>query len=147
MDFDADLSAGRILRAPTLRALAAEMKVDGSTLQTTVAAYNRDIAAGQPDTFGRASLCNGYGALLAIDQPPFYAYASTTVVLATYCGLTVDVGMRVLDVFDEPIEGLFAAGGVIGGFHGVAYMTGTANGKATIFGRIAGRTAAMQLGR
>jgi fumarate reductase flavoprotein subunit len=30
----------------------------------------------------------------------------------------------------------------MGGFHGVAYMTGTANGKATIFGRIAGRSAA-----
>ena len=49
--------------------------------------------------------------------------------------------MRVIDVFGAPIGGLFAAGEVVGGFHGGAYMTGSALGKAAIFGRIAARTA------
>mgnify|MGYP001604686654 CR=1 FL=1 len=95
-----------------------------------------------PDAFGRTSLCNGFGTRRTIDAAPFYAYASTSVVLATYCGLVVDAETRVIDVAGVPVDGLFAAGGVTGGFHGVAYMTGTANGKATIFGRIAGRNAA-----
>ena len=30
---------------------------------------------------------------------------------------------------------------LIGGFHGVAYMTGSSPGKGVIFGRIAGRNA------
>jgi fumarate reductase flavoprotein subunit len=142
MDFDADREAGRILRAATLRELAALIDIDADELQATVDAYNNAIAASHADAFGRASLCNGFGALASIARPPFYAYASTSVVLATYCGLAVDTQMRVLDVFDDVIEGLYAAGGVIGGFHGIAYMTGSANGKATIFGRIAGGEAA-----
>ena len=142
MAFREYLDAGRVIRAPTLAALAKAMEVDAGALEASVAKYNAAVAAGRADAFGRASLCSGFGALVRIDQPPFYAYASTSVVLATYCGLAVDTQMRVLDVFDEVIEGLCAAGGVVGGFHGVAYMTGTANGKATIFGRIAGRSVA-----
>jgi fumarate reductase flavoprotein subunit len=49
--------------------------------------------------------------------------------------------MAVVNVFDETLDGLFAAGEVIGGFHGGAYMTGTALGKAAIFGRLAARSA------
>ena len=49
---------------------------------------------------------------------------------------------RVVDVFEEPIAGLYAAGELMGGFHGVAYMTGSSLGKCVIFGRIAGQSAA-----
>ena len=49
--------------------------------------------------------------------------------------------MHVLDVFGERIPGLLAAGEVVGGFHGGAYMTGSALGKSAIFGRMAARTA------
>jgi fumarate reductase flavoprotein subunit len=44
----------------------------------------------------------------------------------------------------EPIPGLYAAGEAVGGFHGASYQSGTALGKALIFGRIAGRQAAMR---
>ena len=44
---------------------------------------------------------------------------------------------RVIDVFGEPIPGLYACGEATGGVHGAAYMTGTAFGKALSFGRIA----------
>ena len=55
----------------------------------------------------------------------------------------MDTETRVLDVFGSPIEGLFAAGEIMGGFHGVSYLTGSALGKCVVFGRIAGRNAAM----
>lgn len=141
MDFAADLAAGRVIEAPTLRDLATRLGIDGAALESEVARYNGFVAAGRDEDFGRDGLCNHYGALVPIGTPPFYAFASKTVVLATYCGLAVDEHMRVRDVYGDALEGLYAAGGVIGGFHGKAYMTGTANGKAAIFGRIAARTA------
>jgi len=55
--------------------------------------------------------------------------------------LRIDAQMHVLDVFGERIGGLLAAGEVVGGFHGVAYMTGSSLGKAAVFGRLAARTA------
>jgi flavocytochrome c len=142
MDFQADLDAGRVVKAATLRELAACFGLDGVALERTVAEYNGFVERGVDEAFGRDGLCNHYGALAKIETAPFYGFASKTVVLATYCGLTVDESARVKDVYGEVIPNLFAAGGVMGGFHGNAYMTGTANGKAVIFGRIAARAAA-----
>ena len=144
MDFAADLAAGRVVKAPTLDALAAAFALDAPALRKTVNRYNAFAAQGIDQDFGRDGLCNHYGALAKIETAPFYGFASRSVVLATYCGLTVDAGMRVQRVFGGAIPGLHAAGGVIGGFHGKAYMTGSANGKASIFGRIAAREALAQ---
>jgi len=141
MDFRADLAAGRVVQAETLAELGASIGVDPGALSDTVARYNDGVALGVDAEFGRRHQCNAYGDLVPIATSPYYAFASKSVVLATYCGLAVDAGTRVQDVFGEPIPGLYAAGGVIGGFHGKTYMTGTANGKAAIFGRIAARTA------
>ena len=141
MDFAADLAAGRVVEAPSLGALAGKLGLDAGALQATVERYNGFVATGRDPDFGRRHLCNAFGELVAISQPPFYGFASKSVVLATYCGLTVDDSMRVKDVFGTTLPGLYAAGGVMGGFHGQAYMTGTANGKAAIFGRLAARAA------
>ena len=42
------------------------------------------------------------------------------------------------------IPGLYAAGEVTGGFHGEAFIGGTALGKAIIFGWIVGNTVGRQ---
>jgi succinate dehydrogenase/fumarate reductase flavoprotein subunit len=62
----------------------------------------------------------------------------------TDSGLTIDTHLRVLNWWDEPIERLYAAGEIVGGFHGSGYMTGTALGKAAIFGHLAGNQAAQE---
>lgn len=142
MDFGHYLEAGRIIRADSLDELAQKIGLDPHKLRHTVDTYNAGAAVQHDPQFGRTHLCNGFGPLVQIRHAPFYAYPCTTVVLATYCGLTVDARMQVQDVFGQTIPGLYAAGGVMGGFHGEAYMTGTANGKATVFGRVAGREAA-----
>jgi fumarate reductase flavoprotein subunit len=51
--------------------------------------------------------------------------------------------MAVLDLFGEPIAGLFAAGELVGGFHGASYLSATALPKAAISGLRAGKSAAM----
>lgn len=141
-DFVPALEAGKILRADTLEELARLCDIDPAALVRTVADYNADVPSGLDSAFGRDGLSNHHGALRPIATPPFYAYPSTSVVLATYCGLTIDPQAQVVDVFGEPIDGLYAAGEVTGGFHGVTYVTGSSLGKAAYFGRVAGRTAA-----
>lgn len=141
-DFGAPLRRGLLIKADSLPDLAQRCGIDPDALVQTVADYNRGVDLGRDPAFGRDGLCNHYGALARIGQAPFYAYPSTTVVLATYCGLAIDAQAQVRDVFGEPIRGLFAAGEITGGFHGHAYMTGSSLGKAAYFGRVAGQSAA-----
>ncbi len=141
-DFRGAQRLGRVVEAATLEALGATIGIDGATLAATVADYNANVASGRDPVYGRDGLANHYGRMVPIATPPFYAYASTSALLATYCGLAVDGKTRVLNVFGEPIAGLYAAGEITGGFHGVAYMTGSSLGKSAVFGRIAGRQAA-----
>lgn len=135
------VAAGRVRQASTLEALARACDIDPETLAQTVATYNAGVLAGH-DAWGRRGLCNGTGALLPLERAPFYAFPCGTALLATYCGLRTDAQAQVLDVFGQPLAGLFAAGEVAGGFHGTAYMTGAALGAAAFFGREAGRAAA-----
>ena len=141
-DFHRRITEGRMITAPTLEELAGRIGVDPLRLRETVESYNDAVRKGLEDPFGRRHLTHRFGSLVTIEEPPFYAYPSTSAIIATYAGITVDRHARVLDVFGDPIPRLFAAGEVMGGFHGAAYMTGTSLGKATVFGRIAGREAA-----
>jgi fumarate reductase flavoprotein subunit len=145
LDFERRLEDGLMIKAETLEQLADMIEVPRPALLDTVAEYNRSVDRGDDPQFGRKHLVHKFGALRRLERPPFYAYPSTAAVFGTYCGLCVDPSMRVLDVFGSPIEGLLAAGEVVGGLHGAAYMTGSALAKAAIFGRIAARTAAERL--
>lgn len=141
LDFERRLEEGLFVVADTLEDLARQIEVPPEVLRRTVETYNAAVDAGEDTEFGRRHLVHNHGALRRIETAPFYAYPSTAAIYGTYCGLRVDASMRVIDVFDAPIEGLFAAGEVVGGLHGAAYMTGSALGKALIFGRIAARSA------
>jgi fumarate reductase flavoprotein subunit len=141
-DFGPALESGLLLCAGTLEELAARCGLDAAALRTTVERYNAGVDAGADPDFGRDGLCCHAGARTRIERAPFYGYLSVTALLATYCGLDADSLGRVRDVDGAVIEGLYAAGEIAGGFHGRAYMTGTALGKAALFGRIAGASAA-----
>jgi fumarate reductase flavoprotein subunit len=145
LDFHRRMAQGLVIRAATLEALARRIEVPWEALRATIERYNQCVDAGHDPEFGRRALVHRHGALRRIEQGPFYAYPSTAVVFGTYCGLRVDAGMRVIDVFDQPIEGLYAAGEVVGGLHGGAYMTGAALGQALVFGRLAARSALQPL--
>lgn len=141
-EFGRRVTEGKLLRADTLDELAAVLDLPAGQLATTVDAYNERVRSGAPDPFDRKHLTHNYGELVPIATPPFYGYPSTAAVVATYAGVATDTEARVVDVFGEAIPALFAAGEVTGGFHGVAFMTGTSLGKSTIFGRTAGTNAA-----
>jgi fumarate reductase flavoprotein subunit len=62
---------------------------------------------------------------------------------STYGGLSVAPDSSVTRIDGSRIEGLYAAGEVVGGFHGASYMTGTALTKALAFGFEAADTIAL----
>ena len=142
LDFGRRLEEGLFYVAETLEELASQIEIEPEVLIGTVARYNGFVDAGHDPEFGRQHLVHQHGELRKIEKAPFYAYPSTAVVFGTYCGLWIDPDARVLRADGSAIEGLFAAGEVTGGFHGAAYMTGSALGKAVVFGRIAGTVAA-----
>jgi fumarate reductase flavoprotein subunit len=138
------LDASRIrllVTADTIEELADRMHVPRDDLKETVERYNGFVAAGTDPEFGRSHLSSNIGVPVKIETPPFYAYEAKSHFLATYAGLAVDDSMRV-STPDGHIEGLYAAGEAIGGFHGASYHSGAAVGQALVFGRIAGRQAA-----
>jgi len=143
-DFAGRSRAGLLVEAPTIADLEARLGLPDGSLQRTVADYNAAARGERADPFGRRHLSGGVGSPFPVEQAPFYAHPSGTVVLATYCGLTVDTRLRVVDWWGEPIERLYAAGEVVGGLHGAGYMTGTSIGKSGIFGRLAGTHAAAE---
>ena len=57
-------------------------------------------------------------------------------------GLVIDTHCRVLRADGSPISGLFAAGEVTGGIHGLNRIGGNAGTEVLVFGRIAGEKAA-----
>jgi fumarate reductase flavoprotein subunit len=137
VDFRAALDAGLLVQAGTLEAVGTELGVDVAGLMATVSRYNDAIDGKHPDEFGRTSLSTGYGKPTRVERAQFYGLSCTTGLTSTYCGLHTDTRARVLDVYGEPIAGLYATGEVMGGFHGETYMSGSSLAKGCIFGRLA----------
>jgi fumarate reductase flavoprotein subunit len=138
-DWKSGYEQGLVLSAGSIAELAEKMQVDPGALQKTVDTYNSYVDAGSDPDFGRKIHEYGDGPGGGrVDTAPFYAFPCRNGLTTTYCGLTVNGRLQVLDVFGKPVEGLFAAGEVVGGFHGAAYLSGTALGKAGVFGRAAG---------
>ncbi|WP_297609675.1 flavocytochrome c [uncultured Sutterella sp.] len=129
----------------TLADVAKQAGIDPAVLEATVREYN-ELAPKGLDPLGRKSLGSGFGTPLPLTEGPFILMPTTAVLLSTYCGLKTDPQTRVIDIFNERIPGLYAAGEVMGGVHGAAYMTGTGFGKALAFGRLAAEAAASDKG-
>ena len=140
-DFEKLLELGLIEKAETIAELATKIAIPADELEKTLHIYNKDVANGTDSECGRETLTHTFGKPKQILQAPFYAMRTTVAMLATYAGIAVDEFAQVLNPYNEPIVGLYAAGEVVGGFHGAGYMTGSSLGKASIFGRVAVRTA------
>lgn len=136
---DALEKKGVIYSAPTLAELAQKVGVPPGALEDTVKDYNANVDKGVDPQFGRTTLVSAYGKPVKIEKPPFYAFPSNAVILGTYGGILINSKAQVVDVFGNVVPRLYAAGEITGGVHGAAYMTGTAFGKALIFGRLAAK--------
>ena len=140
-------------RADTLEALARQMEgVDAAGFLASVAAFNAavdDAAAFDPAVKdGRAAV--GLAVPKSnwanrLDTPPFEAFGVTCGITFTFGGLHVDADARVISEEGEPLPGLFAAGELVGGLFYHNYPGGTGLTSGAVFGREAGRNAAVDV--
>lgn len=136
--------------ADTLEELAGKLEdVDPRAFLATVREFNRAVKTEVPFnptvkdgrcTVGLAVPKSNWANPL--DAPPFEAYAVTCGVTFTFGGLRIDTAGQVIDTEGEPIPGLFAAGELVGGLFYFNYPGGTGLTSGTVFGRIAGASAA-----
>ena len=136
------------VRADTLEALADGLGVPRGPFVETVRAFNAACRGGR---FDHAVLddCVTAGLLppkthwaRPIDTPPFQGYTLRPGVTFTYLGLKVDAGAATT-FGRQPSPNLFAAGEVMAGnVLGQGYTAGVGMTIGTVFGRIAGQSAA-----
>jgi tricarballylate dehydrogenase len=77
-----------------------------------------------------------------LDTPPFEAYAVTCGITFTFGGLKIDDHANVINTDGLPIRGLYAAGELVGGLFYFNYPGGTGLMSGSVFGKIAGTSAA-----
>ena len=129
---DASVEAGKVFKADTLEELAVIMGMDPSNLVAALSEYNSCVESGTPDSFGRYTFNH------KIDTAPYYfSTALRPMILYTCGGLEINSAAQVLDAEKNPIPGLYAAGEVAGGLHGVNRLAGNGISEPIIFGQIA----------
>ncbi len=127
---------GWMVQGDSVEELATAMDIDAATLQETIDNWNTCVANKSDPDFGRTSFAEPL-------EGTFYAITVQPGVHHTMGGLTIDTSAEVLDgVHGNVIPGLFAAGEVTGGVHGANRLGGNAVADFTVFGRIAGQSAA-----
>jgi tricarballylate dehydrogenase len=138
------------IEAPTIAALAAELGLDAAALETTVAGFN---AAVRPGTFDHTILddCRTEGLdppkthwAQRIETAPFFAYPVRPGITFTYLGTRVNREARMMMKSGAPAANMFAAGEIMAGnVLGRGYAAGIGMTIGSVFGRIAGREAAL----
>jgi tricarballylate dehydrogenase len=135
--------------AESLAALAVTLGLPAERLEATVAAYN---AAVQPGTFDPTTLddCRTLGLTppkshwaQPLDTPPYWGYPLKPGITFTYLGLRVDEHARVQSAEGAPFDNVYAAGEIMAGnVLRKGYIAGIGMTIGTVFGRIAGASAA-----
>ena len=135
--------------AGSIPELAEMLGVDPAGMTQTVEAFNAACVAGD---FNPSSLdgvrTQGIDPpksnwALPLDSPPYLGFAVTCGITFTFGGLKIAPRTaQVLDTEERPIQGLYAAGELIGGLFYNNYAGGSGLMAGAVFGRIAGRAAA-----
>ncbi|WP_311883514.1 MULTISPECIES: FAD-dependent oxidoreductase [unclassified Pseudomonas] len=144
------IRSGYLKTGNTVEELALACGIDPSGLRQTVDNYNRHACHGEDPLFGRgatpynrkqgdpANLPNP--CVAPIDTGPLYAVKVQPGCFGTFAGLKVNPHAQVLDAREQPIVGLYAAGGDMASIMGGHYPAGGINlGPALTFGYIAAR--------
>lgn len=115
----------------SLEDVAKVLNLPEGALTAAAEKYNQDVDS-KTDAFGRDL------SLKLSDDGPYYAVQMWLRYYATLGGLHVNEQMAVLNTSQEPVEGLYAAGEVVGGLEGDIYLGGSLFGWAMTSGYKAG---------
>lgn len=127
-----------IYRADTLEELAVQMGIPADVLVAEIKEYNTFIDNQKDPEFGKTN----FGP--KIEVAPFYATPRSPSLHHTMGGLQINEEAQVLDKNGAVIPGFYAAGEVTGGIHAGNRLGGNALTDILVFGRIAGKNAALK---
>ncbi|MDF2840939.1 MAG: ifcA, partial [Clostridia bacterium] len=130
------VAQGRAFKADTLEDLAKQIGANPENLVKAVEEFNKAVEKGGKDALGRTLFKD------KLDSAPYYAGARVPTVHHTMGGIQINTSAQVLDKDGKIIPGLYAAGETTGGVHGSNRLGGNALADMTVFGRIAGESAA-----
>jgi succinate dehydrogenase/fumarate reductase flavoprotein subunit len=135
-DNSAEIEKGWILKADTLKDLAAKAGIDPAGLEASVARYNEFCKIGKDADFNRQQL-------FPVATPPYYVAELALTVTNTQGGPKHNGKAQTLNKENRPIPRLYSAG-ELGSFFGFLYPGGSNIPEAIAFGRIAGENAAAE---
>ena len=130
------VSQDLVVQADSINELAQKLSIDANTLCNTIERYNQFVNTKQDEDYGRTT-----GMRHPINKAPYYAIKIAPGVHHTMGGVTINTHTQVLDTGKNVIQGVFAAGEVVGGVHGANRIGGNAVADIIIFGMQAGRQA------
>lgn len=127
----------RIFMGETIEEAAKNAGVDPAGLKATIEGYNKLVEEkAAKDEFGRALFTT------KLEKGPWFIVPNAPAVHHTMGGIVINEQCQVMGKDKQPIQGLFAAGEVVGGIHGGNRLGGNALVDTVVFGRIAGAEAA-----
>ncbi|GGE33090.1 tricarballylate dehydrogenase [Pullulanibacillus camelliae] len=143
-----ELEETTVYKAKTLEALIDLLPVNKEQCLKTIETFNQAVQEGPYNptvkdgkkTLGIAPPKSNWA--LPIDKAPFYAFPITCGVTFSFGGVHANTVGEVLNSSGDPIEGLFAAGEMIGGIFYHNYPGGSGLMSGAVFGRLAGESAA-----
>ena len=135
--------------AETIPELARQLGLRVDRVSDTVARFNDAV---RPGSFNLETLddCRTSGLTpekshwaQRLDTPPYWGYPLRPGITFTYLGLRVDDTMRVITTSGVPMQNVYAAGEIMAGnVLRRGYIAGIGMTIGTVFGRIAGESAA-----
>ena len=130
------LSRNIVKRFEDLEELATAYSLPYQALQETLDRYNKSVENKKDESWQKP---------IPLDakplHAPYYAMRLWPKVHYTIGGLKINPKAQVIDLNNQPIKGLYAAGEVTGGIHGASRLGGCSLTECLVFGRIAGRNA------
>ena len=134
--------------ANSIEELAIAAGLPAQALITAVTRFNAQIESGEDRDFQRFGSGTDSKIPAPIGQAPFYAIQLFPTTRKSMGGPAIDLNGHALDTEGQSIPGLYAAGELTGvaGINGSHGGSGTFLGPSLLTGRIAGRTAAADLG-
>lgn len=131
---DTDVKNGLVIKASSLKELSSLIDVPVNNLVNSVNTWNRNAAKGIDPEYDRTMGVKPFSG-------PYYAYKNTPGNLGAIGGLKINKKCNVLDIYQQPITGLYAAGLNAGGWIGSYYPgSGTAVGGVIHQGRRAAKS-------
>ncbi|WP_010651390.1 FAD-dependent tricarballylate dehydrogenase TcuA [Oceanobacillus massiliensis] len=142
-----NLEEATVVQADTLADLADRLDVNKDAFLATIEEYNEAVQDGEFNP----SIKDGKHTegidlpktnwAVKVEKGPFYAFPVTCGITFSFGGVHTDPEGRVLDDKDKPIDGLFAAGEMVGGIFYGNYPGGSGLMSGAVFGKLAGTAA------